>query len=138
YLAELETVREQGYGVDDQENQLAGRCVAVPLAGLPVPAAISVSAPAGRLPAHEVRHVAQQLRRAAEEIVRALRECHRSGHPPASSPRLARCRAEALERGQTGLLQRGQAGLLECAQAGLLGRHRAEALECAQAGLLGC
>lgn len=74
YLAELETVREQGYGVDDQENQLAGRCVAAPLSGLPVPAAISVSAPAGRLPAHEVRHVAQQLRRAAEEIVRALRE----------------------------------------------------------------
>src|SRR5699024_6605342 len=31
YLAELETVREQGYGVDDQENQLAGRCVAAPL-----------------------------------------------------------------------------------------------------------
>src|SRR5699024_8534405 len=87
YLAELETVRAQGYGVDDQENQLAGRCVAVPLSGLPVPAAISVSAPAGRLPARAVRHVAQQLRRAAEENVRAPREGHRSGHPPASSPR---------------------------------------------------
>lgn len=74
YLAELKTVREQGYGVDDQENQLAGRCVAVPLAGLPVPAGISVSAPASRLPAREVQRIAQQLQRAAEEIVSALRE----------------------------------------------------------------
>ena len=74
YLRELQRVRGQGYGVDDQENQLAGRCVPVPLPGLPVPAGISVSAPASRLPAHEVRRAAQQLQRAATEIVRALRE----------------------------------------------------------------
>lgn len=61
YLAELEKVRAQGYAVDDGENELDGRCVAVGIPGLPVPMAISMSAPAMRFPPEDVPRVARRL-----------------------------------------------------------------------------
>lgn len=73
YLRELEAVRAQGWAVDDEENQPAGRCVAVALPGLGLAAGISVSAPAGRLPADQVPGVAARLKEAADEIAGALR-----------------------------------------------------------------
>lgn len=51
--SELETTRERGYAVDDQENEDGVNCVAVPLNGGPAmsePGAVSVSALAFRLP----------------------------------------------------------------------------------------
>ncbi len=45
YIAELARVRERDYGVDDAENQPAGRCVAVAIHGIGMPAGLSVSAP---------------------------------------------------------------------------------------------
>lgn len=56
-VAELARIREQGYAVDDQENELGINCVAVP-ANLPVPAgndgAVSVSALTYRMPLTEL------------------------------------------------------------------------------------
>lgn len=70
YAAELERVRREGYAVDDCENQPDGRCVAVNLHGLPLAAAISVSAPAFRLPAGNVPDVARELGRTAPQLVK--------------------------------------------------------------------
>ena len=70
YLAELEKVKVDGYGVDDLEAQLDGRCVAVPLLGLQVAAGLSVSAPANRLPRELVPAVVAQLQRSAVELVK--------------------------------------------------------------------
>ncbi len=68
YLAELARVRERGYAVDDGENEIDGRCVAVPLDGGNLPAAISLSAPASRLAPSQVETTAEALK----EIVDAL------------------------------------------------------------------
>lgn len=64
---ELEQVRSAGYAVDDEENEIGGRCVAVHLP-LDVRAAISISAPSNRLPHSRVPAVGRQLIDAAEEI----------------------------------------------------------------------
>ncbi|HEX5567570.1 MAG TPA: IclR family transcriptional regulator [Streptomyces sp.] len=49
FLAALERVREEGYAVDDNEQEMGVRCVAVPVPDAPTAAAISVSGPAGRV-----------------------------------------------------------------------------------------
>ena len=67
---ELQRVREQGYGVDEAENQDGARCVAVAIPRLPIPAAVSVSAPASRLAADEVPAIARKLAAAAATISR--------------------------------------------------------------------
>ncbi|MTD56998.1 helix-turn-helix domain-containing protein [Amycolatopsis sp. RM579] len=69
YLAELEGVRTLGYAVDNLENEVDGRCVAVPLLGTSVPAAISLSAPAARFPAKDVGRAAKALLDIATRIV---------------------------------------------------------------------
>ncbi|QYH35281.1 IclR family transcriptional regulator [Salinibacterium sp. M195] len=68
YLAELEKVRTQGYAMDDGENERDGRCVAVSIPGLPVPMAISLSAPAMRFPREDVPRVARRLIEIAERL----------------------------------------------------------------------
>lgn len=69
YLAELDTVRALGYAVDNLENEADGRCVAVPLLGTSIPAAISLSAPAARFPAKDVGRAAKALLDVAARIV---------------------------------------------------------------------
>src|SRR5690625_275745 len=54
YLEELLRVRAQGWAVDDEENQVAGRCLAVVIPSLDFPAAVSVSAPIDRMPADRI------------------------------------------------------------------------------------
>jgi IclR family acetate operon transcriptional repressor len=76
--AELVRVAEQGYGVDEAENQLDGRCVAVAIPEISLRAGISVSAPASRLAPADVPEVAHLLQRAAEDISRKM-------HPAAST-----------------------------------------------------
>lgn len=73
YLKEIVLTAERGYGLDDCENQPDGRCVGVPITGLAVPAAVSVSAPAARLSAEEVPNVAVQLRKLCVPLAKALR-----------------------------------------------------------------
>lgn len=68
FLAELATVREEGYGVDDCEAQDDGRCVAVAIEGTGIPAAISLSSPASRLAREDVPAVGGRLKAAARAI----------------------------------------------------------------------
>jgi DNA-binding IclR family transcriptional regulator len=74
FLAELDKVREQGYAIDDEENEIGGRCIAVPIfdhTGNAI-AAVSVSAPTARLPMTEVPQVGAQVRETAKTISRSL------------------------------------------------------------------
>jgi IclR family acetate operon transcriptional repressor len=68
YIAELGRTRARGYGIDEAENQPAGRCVAVAIPNIPFSAGVSVSAPADRLPKDAVAGVARRLRCLAEEL----------------------------------------------------------------------
>lgn len=61
YLAEVERTRERGYGLDDEENEIGGRCLAVLVPGTTLPVAISLSAPTSRLTVEQTASVAREL-----------------------------------------------------------------------------
>ena len=74
FFAELDQAREQGYAVDDEENEIGGRCIAVPIfdhMGKAV-AAISISAPTARLPMSDVPQAGAMVRETAKAISRGL------------------------------------------------------------------
>lgn len=73
YLDELNGVRERGYALDDRENEEDGRCIAIALHGVELPAAISISAPASRLSIDDVDKVASALAEAAGRVSRDTR-----------------------------------------------------------------
>lgn len=73
-LEHLASVRRHGYAVDDGEQEVGVRCVAVALPGDEVTAAISVSAPAERLPREVVRTVVPALSRFAGVLAARLAE----------------------------------------------------------------
>lgn len=68
---DLELVRANGFAVDDEENEVGGRCVAVAIPG-PFQAAISLSAPVTGLAEKELDDVARKLRAVAEKIAQSL------------------------------------------------------------------
>jgi IclR family acetate operon transcriptional repressor len=72
-LAALASARELGYTVDDGEQELGVRCVAVPLTGLPFLAAISISGPGGRVKTEDVPNIAPELQSVAAQISRNFR-----------------------------------------------------------------
>lgn len=72
YMKALARVREDGYAVDEGENEVGGRCVAVALGDLRMPVALSVSAPASRLALERVPDVAESLGRVAASLSRDL------------------------------------------------------------------
>lgn len=74
FMCEMDRVRGQGYAVDEEENQLEGRCVAVAIPHLPFPAGISISAPASRLRATDVVSAAARLRRVATTLSRRMKD----------------------------------------------------------------
>jgi IclR family acetate operon transcriptional repressor len=80
---ELTLIRQQGYALDDEEQELGVRCVAVPLLGSPAPAAISVSGPSGRMTRQVVADVAPFMRRTAERLAHDLTQGAQAG--PSSS-----------------------------------------------------
>lgn len=70
----LAAARHQGYAIDDEENQVGGRCVAAPIfdyTGRPI-AAISISAPAARLALDAVPSIGTQVCEAARAISASL------------------------------------------------------------------
>lgn len=70
----LHQTREQGYALDDEENEIGARCVASAVynhLGYPV-AAISISIPLPRFPRERIDDLGQQVRRTAQKISRAL------------------------------------------------------------------
>jgi IclR family acetate operon transcriptional repressor len=84
-LPALAEARKLGYAVDDGEQELGVRCVAVPLPGLPFLAAISVSGPSSRVTMDDVTRIAPELQAVADDISRNYRSSD-TRHPlqPAS------------------------------------------------------
>lgn len=73
YIRELDRVRTQGYGLDAAENQDSGRCVAVAIEEIGLPAGISLSAPADRFPPERTDEIVARLRKAARALSRQMR-----------------------------------------------------------------
>ena len=82
-LAQLPAISEQGYALDDGEQEAGVRCVAVPVPGGVAAGAISVSGPEGRLTLEEVPRVVPLLQSAAAALASELRE---DGAPVLSVP----------------------------------------------------
>jgi len=68
-LSELNEIREQGWAVDDAEQEIGVRCIAVPLTGAPTLAAISVSGPSGRITMGRITEIAPIVQEAAARLV---------------------------------------------------------------------
>lgn len=74
FLDELLITRQRGFALDDQENEIGGRCVAAPifdLSGKAV-AAISISVPIQRMPDTLIDNLGHQVLEAAQKISRQL------------------------------------------------------------------
>jgi IclR family acetate operon transcriptional repressor len=71
-VEELARIRQRGYALDDEEQEVGVRCVAVPLTGTPTPVAISISGPHGRLPHAVIDEVVPIMRRTAGQLARRL------------------------------------------------------------------
>src|SRR3954452_4827930 len=73
-MAELDRISERGYAIDDGEQELGVRCVAVPVLGGPGQTALSVSGPEGRVTVESVPQIAELLQATAAELAAELRE----------------------------------------------------------------
>lgn len=71
-LADLRTIRERGFSVDEQEQELGVRCFAAAVPGAPSPTAISVSGPVSRVDETFGRRAVPLLQAAAREIAEDL------------------------------------------------------------------
>ena len=69
-LAELRKVREQGYALDNEEQEIGLTCVGVPILNKrgEAVAAMSISGPTQRLQNHDVALIVQQLKQTSAEI----------------------------------------------------------------------
>jgi IclR family acetate operon transcriptional repressor len=72
-LGELRRVRGQGYAVDEGEQEIGVRCLAVPVDGGPGRIAVSVSGPSGRLTEERIPEIVPVLHRVAKELGNELR-----------------------------------------------------------------
>ncbi|MCC3767337.1 IclR family transcriptional regulator [Streptomyces sp. UNOC14_S4] len=72
FLEELARVRESGYAVDDNEQEIGVRCLAVPVPDSPTCAAISISGPAGRVTDEATERIVPLLQEVAAELSAAL------------------------------------------------------------------
>ncbi|MEV6901869.1 IclR family transcriptional regulator [Amycolatopsis sp. NPDC051372] len=70
--AELTRIASQGYALDEAEQELGVRCIAVAVPGMPVPAAVSVSGPSGRLTADAVASIAPVVQKVADRLSQQL------------------------------------------------------------------
>lgn len=82
-LADLATIRQQGYAVDDEEQELGVRCYALAVPGIGAPVALSVSGPLARV---DLRFAARAL-----PILRA--RARTASAPNSRAAERARCRA---------------------------------------------
>jgi DNA-binding IclR family transcriptional regulator len=70
FLEDLNETKTRGFSIDEQENELGGRCVAAPILdylGKPV-AALSISVPIQRFPEEKTPEFGEMVRRAARKI----------------------------------------------------------------------
>ena len=71
-LADLRESRRRGFAVDDGEQEVGVRCIAVPIPGLSQPAAISISGPAARVTDAKSADLVEALRRAADRLAASV------------------------------------------------------------------
>jgi IclR family acetate operon transcriptional repressor len=72
-LAELHCVRKNGYAIDNQENEMEGRCIAIAMAGMSdVPAALSISGPVFRMDLRRLRSLVPVLRKSCAQLESAI------------------------------------------------------------------
>lgn len=71
-IAALEKIREQGYAIDNEEQELGVRCVAVALPGQPSRAALSISGPSPRMADTVVQRAVPLLRDTANALAADL------------------------------------------------------------------
>ncbi|MER5772135.1 IclR family transcriptional regulator [Streptomyces sp. NPDC001985] len=72
FLEALEQVRRHGYAVDDSEQEIGVRCLAVPVPNAPTAAAISISGPAGRVTDAVTVRIVPVLQEVARELSAVL------------------------------------------------------------------
>jgi IclR family acetate operon transcriptional repressor len=72
FLDALARARELGYAMDEGEQEVGVRCVAVEVPGAPQPMALSMSGPTTRMTDDTVRDAVPVLRRAAERVAAEL------------------------------------------------------------------
>jgi IclR family transcriptional regulator, acetate operon repressor len=72
FLAELARIRSRGYAVDDGEQEVGVRCVAVPVVGGPSMVALSISGPESRVTWEVVDRAAPILQRTAVQLAEDL------------------------------------------------------------------
>lgn len=70
-FADLRESRRRGFAVDDGEQEVGVRCIAVPVPGLTQPAALSVSGPAARITDAKSSELIEALQRAARGLAEA-------------------------------------------------------------------
>jgi IclR family transcriptional regulator, acetate operon repressor len=73
-MALLPQIAAQGYVLDDGEQEIGVRCVAVPVSGGPAQTAISVSGPESRVPMESVPAIVAQLQETAAALAAELRD----------------------------------------------------------------
>jgi IclR family KDG regulon transcriptional repressor len=74
FLTELADIHQRGFSIDEQENELGGRCVGAPILdryGYPI-AAISISVPIQRFPEEDVIKYGKKLVATAEIIAQKM------------------------------------------------------------------
>jgi len=67
-LAEFDRVRDLGYAIDEGEQEVGVRCVAVSVQGGPTPAALSISGPTARMTDELVQQAVPRLHAAADAL----------------------------------------------------------------------
>ncbi|MEE2814074.1 MAG: IclR family transcriptional regulator C-terminal domain-containing protein, partial [Actinomycetota bacterium] len=67
-IAELDRIRERGYAIDDQEQEIGVRCFSMAVPDAPTPTAVSVSGPISRVDEAFGERAVPMLRAAAEAI----------------------------------------------------------------------
>jgi IclR family transcriptional regulator, acetate operon repressor len=68
FMAQLDLVRDRGYAIDDGEQEIGVRCVAVPVVGAPSRVAVSISGPVQRMTDTLVERAAPLLTNAARAL----------------------------------------------------------------------
>jgi IclR family acetate operon transcriptional repressor len=72
-IEHLALIRERGYSLDDGEQEVGVRCVAVVVPDAPAPLALSISGPASRITEDVVERAAARLREVAVAVSEDLR-----------------------------------------------------------------
>jgi IclR family KDG regulon transcriptional repressor len=74
FQSEMEHIRDYGFAIDEQENEIGGRCIAAPIYNNDgdVIAAVSISVPIQRLPNGKIAAYGEKIKAAALEISRNI------------------------------------------------------------------